>query len=101
MAGKDGSMVERCVEFVPEIRASYVVDDESFGFRKMFDHYGFTANFESFDKDQTRIIMETFYTPRNFVFVVMNVLMMRRQFRGVVDDILNGLKTYVEAQQTR
>ena len=38
LAGKSGRMVERCIEFVPMTRIAYVVDDESFGMRRMFEH---------------------------------------------------------------
>ncbi len=96
MAGRSGTMVERCVEFVPETRASYVVDEDTFGFGKMFADYGFTLNFEPLNKDQTQITIESFYTPRNVLFTAMNVVMMRRKFQDVVDDLLMGLKTYVE-----
>src|ERR671933_1624131 len=45
MNGKKGTMVERCVEAVPETRASFLVVDDSFGFNKMLTDYGFTAHF--------------------------------------------------------
>src|SRR5262245_53818431 len=34
MNGKQGTMVERCVEALPDTRASFVVVDDSFGFSK-------------------------------------------------------------------
>src|SRR6266508_1096055 len=52
LAGKSGRMVERCIEFTPRTRIAYVVDDESFGMRKMFDHYGFAINLESEGSDE-------------------------------------------------
>jgi hypothetical protein len=38
-------MVERCVEAVPQTRASFLVVDDSFGFSTMLTDYGFTAHF--------------------------------------------------------
>lgn len=39
----------------------------------------------------TRVRMETFYNPRTALFAVLNVLVMRRRFRVVVDELLAGL----------
>lgn len=96
MAGQAGKMVERCVELIPETRVSYLVDDETFGFRKMFDGYGFTVNFVPVGSGQTKLVMETFYTPHNLFFVVLNTLVVRRKTRKLVVDLLDGLKRYVE-----
>jgi uncharacterized protein YndB with AHSA1/START domain len=53
MNGKKGTMVERCIEAVPETRASFLVVDDSFGFGKMLTGYGFTAHFTPAASDQT------------------------------------------------
>src|SRR6266568_3489574 len=53
MNGKKGTMVERCVEAVPQTRASFLVVDDSFGFSKMLTDYGFTAHFSPTASDQT------------------------------------------------
>jgi len=98
LAGKSGRMVERCIEFNPLTRIAYVVDDESFGMRKMFEHYGFTINLESEGSEKTRVTLETHYTPRNTMYGLLNKLMMRRQFRNVCEEILGGLKTFAESR---
>ena len=46
LAGRAGGMVERCVELLPGRRIAYVVDEESFGMRRMFDDYGFALDLE-------------------------------------------------------
>ncbi len=99
LAGKSGTMVERCVEYTPTTRLAYLVDDESFGMRKMFDDYGFSLNLERLGSERTRVIIETHYTPRNAAYAVMNAILLRRQFRAVANDILDGLKTFTEARQ--
>jgi uncharacterized protein YndB with AHSA1/START domain len=96
LMGRQGRMVERCVEFTPTTRAAYVVDDESFGLRKMFADYGFALNLRSNGGDRTAVTIETHYTPRNSLYSVMNAVMMRRRFAAVVDDLLEGLKTLSE-----
>jgi uncharacterized protein YndB with AHSA1/START domain len=101
MNGKHGTMVERCVEAVPETRASFLVVDDSFGFNKTLDNYGFTAHFTPTTRDRTTVRIETFYTPASPVAAVLNKLVMRRKFRGVVDELLGGLRTLAERRHTQ
>ena len=98
LAGKSGRMVERCVEFAPKARIAYVVDDESFGMRKMFDHYGFAVNLESEGSEKTRVTLQTHYTPRNPMYGLLNKLTMRRQLEKVCTEIVGGLKTFTESR---
>lgn len=98
LAGKSGHMVERCVEFTPRTRVAYVVDEESFGMRRFFDHYSFAINLESEPPEKTRVTLETHYTPRNWLYGLLNVLMMRRRLRAVCEEILGGLKTFTESR---
>jgi uncharacterized protein YndB with AHSA1/START domain len=99
LAGRSGTMVERCVEYTPTTRLAYLVDDESFGMRKMFDDYGFSLNLERLGSERTRATIETHYTPRNAACAAMNAILLRRQFRNVANDILDGLRTFTEARQ--
>jgi uncharacterized protein YndB with AHSA1/START domain len=101
MNGKKGTMVERCVEAVPDTRASFLVVDDSFGFSKMLTGYGFTAHFTPAASDQTTVRIETFYTPANPAAAALNRLVLRRKFRGVVDDLLAGLCTLAEQRHTQ
>jgi len=93
--GRRGNMVEKVVDVVPYERASFVVVDDSFGFSRMLKDYGFTAQFEAAGGG-TRVRIETFYTPANPIAAVMNMVMMRRKFRGVVDSLLAGLAAQAE-----
>jgi hypothetical protein len=85
-------MVERCVEAVLGSRASFLVVNDSFGFNRMLTNYGFTAHFTSTAGGVTAVRIETFYTPANPGAAVLNWLVMRRRFRGVVDRLLAGLR---------
>lgn len=98
--GKKGTMVERCVEAVPQTRASFLVVDDSFGFSKLLTGYGFTAHFTPAANEQTTVRIETFYTPAGPAAGVLNRLVMRRKFRRVVDDLLGGLCTLAEQRHT-
>jgi len=98
LAGKSGHMVERCIEFTPMTRIAYVIDDESFGMRKMFDHYGFAISVQSPGSEKTHVILETHYTPRNAMYGLLNRLTMRRQFENVCAEIVGGLKIFTESR---
>jgi uncharacterized protein YndB with AHSA1/START domain len=101
MNGKKGTMAERCVEAVPETRASFLVVDDSFGFTTMFTGYGFTAHFTPAAGGRTRVRIETFYTPANPVTAVLNKLVIRRRLRSVVDELLAGLRALAERRQAQ
>jgi uncharacterized protein YndB with AHSA1/START domain len=96
MNGKRGTMVERCVEAVADTRASFVVVDDSFGFNRMLTDYGFTAHFTPTTTEQTTVRIETFYTPAHRFAALLNMLVMRRRFGGVVDGLLGGLRALAE-----
>jgi hypothetical protein len=96
MDGRPGTMVERCVEAVPNTRASFVVVSDSFGFHKVLRNYGFTATFAGRGHNGASVRIETFYTPATLLAAVLNRLMMRRKFGAVVDALLAGLRTTAE-----
>jgi uncharacterized protein YndB with AHSA1/START domain len=97
LSGKAGRMVERCVEYTPASRICFLVDDESFGMRKMFNHYGFALNLRARPSGRTEVVLQTHYTPRNTMYRLLNAAVMRRRLRAVCDGLLDGLKQYAEA----
>jgi uncharacterized protein YndB with AHSA1/START domain len=99
MDGRSGTMVERCVEAVPGSRASFVVVDDSFGFKRMLRDYGFTAHFTAGPDRTTLVRVETFYTPANPIAALLNRLILRRRFRAVVDALLAGLRASAEQRR--
>ena len=98
LARRAGRIVERCVEFNPMTRAAYDLDDESFGMRRMFADYGFALNPIAEAGSRTRVRVDTYYTPRSAFYGLINVMVVRRRFRSVVDGLLVGLKTLSEAR---
>jgi uncharacterized protein YndB with AHSA1/START domain len=97
--GRKGTMTERCVEFEPPRRASYVVDDDSLGFGRMFDEYGFTISIEEGPNGSSIARTDTYCEPRNPLVRLMNALFMRRRFANTVDELLSGLKRYSETRR--
>jgi len=92
LGGRTGTMTERCVEFVPNRRASYVVDDDTLGFNRMLRDYGFTITLEPRSHRTTALRIDTYYTPRNPLYALLNRLLLEQRMRKVVDGLLQGLK---------
>lgn len=97
MGGRTGRIVERCVEFEPMRRVAYLVDEENFGMNRMFADYGFVIRLEPHGQG-TVVVVDTHYTPRNPFYALLNRVVMRRQFRKVVDGLLAGLRTLVQSR---
>jgi Polyketide cyclase / dehydrase and lipid transport len=96
LGGRTGTMTERCVEFLPSRRASYVVDDDTLGFNRMLVDYGFTITLEPRSDRTTALRIDTYYTPRNPLYALLNQLVLRRRLRRTVDGLLQGLKDISE-----
>ena len=93
---KPGEIVERCIEFIPQQKISYVVDKDSFGFTRMFSDYGFSYLLEERTNDKTLCRMRLYYVPKGLFNKIMNSLMMKRKFSETRQKILSGLKSYIE-----
>jgi hypothetical protein len=96
LGGRTGTMTERCVEFLPNRRASYVVDDDTLGFNRMLVDYGFTITLEPRSDRTTALRIDTYYTPRNALYALLNQLLLRPRLRRTVDGLLDGLKEISE-----
>lgn len=96
LGGKTGKMVEEVIDRKEGRSLTYKIAEETFGMAKMFKGYGFRTSVEPIGNSQTRAKIETHYTPANPLFSLMNAVMMRRQFRGIVKGILGGLKEFSE-----
>jgi hypothetical protein len=93
-------MVERCVSLAPQRHIALLVDDESFGMKRMLADYGFVIALEPVRLGHTRVVVETFYTPRNAAGWLMNTFAMRRLYQHLVDDLLAGLVRLAEQRST-
>jgi hypothetical protein len=64
----------------------------------MFADYGFTISIEDGPDGSSIARPDTYYTPRNPLFSLMNALIMRRRFANTVDELLSGLKRSGESR---
>jgi hypothetical protein len=73
-----------------------VVDDDTLGFHRMLVDYGFTITLEPRSDRTTALRIDTYYTPRNPLYGLLNRLLLRRRLRRTVDGLLQGLKQISE-----
>jgi hypothetical protein len=97
LGGRRGKMIEECVDLVPRASITYAVRSDTLGLAKMFSDYCFRISLRA-DGTRTMVAIDTYYTPKNVIYKLMNALIMRRQFRVVVDNILQGLCRLAERQ---
>lgn len=98
MDGKPGRVVERCVEAIPMQRIAWVLQEDTFGFNKMLDNFGFAFELEPRGEGHTLVRTISYYEPKNVFARVMNVVMMRRKFASIRTRSLQGLQLVVESE---
>jgi uncharacterized protein YndB with AHSA1/START domain len=96
LGGRTGTMTERCVEFLPNRRAAYVVDDDTLGFHRMLVDYGFTITLDQRSDRTTALRIDTYYTPRTPLYALLNRLVLQRRMGKLIDGLLQGLKQISE-----
>lgn len=94
--GKRGSVVERCIEADPPRRIAWAMERDTFGFSRLMSDFGFSFTLEPAGDGTTRVRNETYYRSRGMFSAAMNVLVMRRKFRGVRRRWLANLKRLSE-----
>lgn len=98
--GKGGQVVEGCVEAVPERRIAWMLQEDTFGFNRMLDDFGFSYELEPKAADETLVRTTSYYEPKTLLAGAMNLLMMRRKFGQVRRRSLQGLKRLAEKTAT-
>lgn len=97
MEGKQGEVVERCVELVPHQRLSHVLERDTLGFSRFFDDFGFSWVLEPRPDGRTVVRIEGFYREKGVVSKAMNLFVMKRKLSALRQRILQDLKVVVEA----
>lgn len=93
--GKEGKMETRCIAMFGKDRAEFQVEKDTFGLTKMLQNMSFAAEFHRLDDCQTEFVMQSHYSPKNFLLRLMNPFIKRKMGKAV--DIMNlGLKEYIE-----
>ncbi len=94
--GRKGTMTERLVEFVPEKKTVWVIENDTMGMSKMLKDPRFCFYLEKIDENKTKIINESYYLPANFMVKIMNSLMMKKKMGEIQEKILSNIKALAE-----
>lgn len=94
--GRKGTMTERLIEFVPEQKTVWTIEEDSMGMKKMLSGTRFCFYLEKQSNNQTKLVNESYYSPIGFMPKVMNVLMMKSMMGKIQSKILNNIKKYSE-----
>jgi hypothetical protein len=86
------------VEAVPVQRIAWLLQEDTFGFNKMLDNFGFAFELEPRGERQTLVRTITYYEPKNALARLVNVLMMRRKFASIRRRSLEGLRRVAETE---
>ena len=93
--GKVGKIETRCVAMSGKDRAEFVVEHDTFGMTKMLLNMSFAAEFHALENNKTAFIMQSHYSPKNFLVKLMNPLIKKKMGNAV--NIMNlGLKNFIE-----
>jgi len=94
--GKKGSMTEKLVEFVPETKTEWTIQNDSMGMSKMLKEPRFCFYLEKISDHRTRLINESYYDPANTMVRMMNALFMKKKMGQIQQQILNNIKSLAE-----
>lgn len=97
MNGKTGKVEEKCVLYEEHKQIGWEMMTDTFGFSRMFDHYGFSFELKKLDTERTLVINRGFYNPKNLVVSLLNVLVMRKKTSSIRRIALSGLKQVAES----
>lgn len=93
--GKKGQMETRCLALFGKDRAEFQVERDTFGLTKMLKNMSFAAEFHQISEHKTEFVMQSHYSPKNFLVRLMNPFIKKKMARAV--DIMNmGLKEFIE-----
>ncbi|MFY0689318.1 MAG: SRPBCC family protein [Cyclobacteriaceae bacterium] len=96
--GKKGTIRSRCIDLQPRTLAEFKVEHDTFGMNRMLREIGFVAIFNDAEGSETEFVMQSHYQTKNLFIGLMNPLI-RRQMAKEVDNMLEGLKEFVESGQ--
>jgi uncharacterized protein YndB with AHSA1/START domain len=96
LAGRSGQLVERCVEFAPQQRIAYRVQQDSFGFARMIAELGYELILESISTHKTLVRLEYHYQEKGVIGRVANALLIKPQWNPLCLEMLSGLKQFAE-----
>jgi Polyketide cyclase / dehydrase and lipid transport. len=97
---RKGSCVEKVVEHIEYQKTSTVSVQDSWGLGDIITDFITDVNFESINKNTTRLIMIGYYRTKGIKNTIINALFVRRTMRKRGKAVLMGYKNLIEKHNT-
>jgi hypothetical protein len=94
--GRRGTMTEKLIEFIPEKKTAWTIENDTMGMSKMLKDTKFCFNLEKLDDNKTKLVNESYYQPAGLVAKIMNSLVMKKKMGQIQQQILSNIKTLAE-----
>lgn len=94
--GRSGRVKERCIDYQPERRIMWTMDEDTLGITRMLEGFAFGFSLERLEDQRTRVTFEQRWRARTLLAKLLVPLVMRRQMAKTNERLLGYLKQYVE-----
>ena len=94
--GRKGLITEKLIEFVPEKRTVWRVENDTMGMSKMLRDTRFSLLLEKVTDMSTKVTAETHYLPATVLARIMNRLMMKKMFANAQEKILHNIRAVAQ-----
>jgi polyketide cyclase/dehydrase/lipid transport protein len=101
IAGRRGRLKEVCTECLHNRHIAWRLTEDTFGFNKLLEEFGFAFDLLIQGPQQTLVVHETVYRPKNLLGRLLVALIMKRKFREVRRAALANLKALAERLQAQ
>jgi uncharacterized membrane protein len=94
--GRKGTIHERLIELVPGKKTVWTMESDTMGASKMLRDTRFCLTLEKTGDSQTKIVLETWYSPAGIMGKMMSALVMRKMFGKAQQQILQNIRSLTE-----
>lgn len=94
--GAIGTLLEQCIELVPDRRIAWAVVADNLGFSRSLEGLTFSFELVPAGDSHTLVIHRTLYRPRSLRARLLNVLGLRTLFRKAAHRVLLAIQTVAE-----
>jgi len=91
-----GSCVEQVVEYVPGVKISTAMGEDTWGLNRIFADYAVESTLIPQGDSETILRFEAFYNPVGLFYKVLNPVILRRKTRKRALQVMKGIKAFCE-----
>jgi hypothetical protein len=91
-----GSCVEQVVDYVPGVKISTAMGEDTWGLQKIFADYVVESTVIPQGNQETILRFEGFYNPVGLFYKILNPLILRKKTRERSLEVMKGIKAFCE-----